>query len=72
MEADAKTTRGLIGDAEARTTFGLIGGAITGVFYTIIKASKSLILTAVIAKEYITMLMTNKELIQSKIDAREG
>lgn len=72
MEADSRTTRGIIGDAEARTTFGWISGAITGVFYTIIKAGKHLVLTAVIAKEYVSMVLRSKELIQSNIEAREG
>jgi hypothetical protein len=71
MEADSRTTRGILDDADTRTTLGVIGGKFGAVFYTVIGVCQSFLKTTIDSSESIKVVIAAKEFIKTTISARE-
>ena len=71
MEADSRTTRGILDDADTRSTLGVIGGKFGAAFYTVIGTCQSFLKTTIASVESIKAVISAKEIIKTTISARE-
>jgi hypothetical protein len=71
MEADSKTTRGLLDDADTKTTFGLVGGKLSVIFYTVITVVGGLIKGVLSNYNLIQVSTETEDHIQSTSETKD-
>ena len=71
MEADSRTTRGILDNADTRTTLGVIGGKFGAAFYTVIGVCQSFLKATIAGASSIKAVVEVRELIKTTISARE-